>query len=90
MWLQNKRDASLERSRGPSPRREDAHEYRVGRLKHERVSIPRGDDLLAWALQVMKLHAKRKSVLEVCKLKQNNRIRKKQFKHSWLQLCERW
>ncbi len=65
MWLQNKRDATLERSRGPSPRREDSHEYRVGRLKHERVTVPRNEDILEWAMQVMKYHADRKSVLEV-------------------------
>ncbi len=55
----------MERTRGPSPRREDSHEYRVGRLKHERVSVPRGDSILEWAMQVMKYHADRKSVLEV-------------------------
>ncbi len=65
VWLQNKRDATLERARGPSPRREDAHEYRVGRLKHERVSIPRNEVMLDWARQVMRFHADRKSVLEV-------------------------
>ena len=41
-------------------------EYRVGRLKHERVKVPRGDTLLPWAMQVMRYHAERKSVLEVC------------------------
>lgn len=65
VWLQNKRDASIDRNRGPSPRREDAHEYRVGRLKHERVKVPRGNQLLEWAIQVMKYHADRKSILEV-------------------------
>lgn len=67
VWLQNKRDASLERSRGPTQRREDAHEYKVGRLKHERVTVPRDDDLLDWATQVMRFHADRKSILEVCR-----------------------
>ena len=52
VWLQNKRDAHLERHRGPTPRREDGGEYRVGRLKHERVKIPRGERLLEWAMQV--------------------------------------
>ena len=65
MWLQNKRDASLERNRAPSGRRDDSHEYRVGRLKHERVTVPRDDSLLGWAMQVMRLHAQRKSILEV-------------------------
>jgi len=66
VWLQNKRDATLEHARGPTPRREDSHEYRVGRLKHERVTIPRQDDtMLDWARQVMRCHAARKSVLEI-------------------------
>ena len=65
VWLQNKRDATLQRTRGPSPRREDLHEYRVGRLKHERVTVPRDDSLLEWAMQMMKHHAHRKSILEV-------------------------
>ncbi|XP_023216677.1 E3 ubiquitin-protein ligase HECTD1-like [Centruroides sculpturatus] len=65
VWLQNQRDAALERNRGPSPRRDDPHEFRVGRLKHERVKVPRGDQLLDWAMQVMKVHAERKSILEV-------------------------
>jgi len=68
VWLQNKRDAALERLRGPSPRREDAHEFRVGRLKHERVCVPRDDSLLEWAMQVMKYHGDRKAVLEVSHL----------------------
>lgn len=47
------------------PRREDAHEFRVGRLKHERVVVPRGEQLLEWAMQVMRYHGHRKAVLEV-------------------------
>ncbi|XP_066599740.1 E3 ubiquitin-protein ligase HECTD1 isoform X2 [Prorops nasuta] len=67
VWLQTQRDAILERQRAPglSPRRDDSHEFRVGRLKHERVSVPRGDKLLDWAEQVLKIHASRKSILEV-------------------------
>ncbi|XP_054264078.1 E3 ubiquitin-protein ligase HECTD1-like [Macrosteles quadrilineatus] len=67
VWLQTQRDVTLERQRGPglSPRRDDPHEFRVGRLKHERVKVPRGDQLLPWAVQVMKVHADRKSILEV-------------------------
>lgn len=69
VWLQTQRDVTLERQRAPglSPRREDPHEFRVGRLKHERVKVPRGEQLLDWAMQVMKIHADRKSILEVCK-----------------------
>lgn len=65
VWLQNQRDMALERNRGPSPRRDDPHEYRIGRLKHERVKVPRGEHLLEWAIQVLKVHAARKSILEV-------------------------
>ncbi|XP_066988994.1 E3 ubiquitin-protein ligase HECTD1 isoform X6 [Macrobrachium rosenbergii] len=63
VWLQSQRDVSVERRGGL--RRDDPHEYRVGRLKHERVTVPRGPDLLQWAQQVMRVHASRKSILEV-------------------------
>ncbi|XP_053697436.1 E3 ubiquitin-protein ligase Ufd4 isoform X2 [Sabethes cyaneus] len=67
VWLQSQRDVNLERQRAPglSPRHTDQHEFRVGRLKHERVKVPRGENLLEWAQQVMKVHCNRKSVLEV-------------------------
>lgn len=67
VWLQSQRDVTLERQRMPglSPRRDDQHEFRVGRLKHERVKVPRNDNLLDWAMQVMRIHCNRKSVLEV-------------------------
>lgn len=67
VWLQSQRDVNLERQRAPglSPRHADQHEFRVGRLKHERVKVPRGEKLLEWAQQVMKIHCSRKSVLEV-------------------------
>ncbi|XP_034475002.1 E3 ubiquitin-protein ligase Ufd4 [Drosophila innubila] len=65
--LQSQRDITTERQRIPimSPRRDDQHDFRVGRLKHERVKVPRNKDLLKWAIQVMKAHCNRKSVLEV-------------------------
>ncbi|XP_042887347.1 E3 ubiquitin-protein ligase HECTD1-like [Penaeus japonicus] len=63
VWLQSQRDVSVERRGGL--RRDDPHEYRVGRLKHERVTVPRGLNLLQWAQQVMHIHAARKSILEV-------------------------
>lgn len=65
VWLQSQRDSSIDRLRGPSPRREDPHEFRVGRLRHERVKVPRGENILEWAMQVMLVHAARKSILEV-------------------------
>lgn len=65
--LQSQRDITTERQRVPimSPRRDDQHDFRVGRLKHERVKVPRNQDLLKWAIQVMKAHCNRKSVLEI-------------------------
>lgn len=67
VWLQSQKDVTLERQRTPglSPRHVDQHEFRVGRLKHERVKVPRSSKLLDWAMEVMKLHCNRKSVLEI-------------------------
>lgn len=65
MWLQNRREATMERSRpSTTVRRDDPGEFRVGRLKHERVKVPRGEAMMEWAESVMQLHADRKSVLE--------------------------
>ncbi|XP_055990444.1 E3 ubiquitin-protein ligase HECTD1 isoform X7 [Sorex fumeus] len=66
VWLQNRREATVERTRTTSSvRRDDPGEFRVGRLKHERVKVPRGESLMEWAENVMQIHADRKSVLEV-------------------------
>ncbi|XP_057400669.1 E3 ubiquitin-protein ligase HECTD1 isoform X5 [Balaenoptera acutorostrata] len=66
VWLQNRREATVERTRtASSVRRDDPGEFRVGRLKHERVKVPRGESLMEWAENVMQIHADRKSVLEV-------------------------
>ncbi|XP_066550814.1 E3 ubiquitin-protein ligase HECTD1 isoform X3 [Amia ocellicauda] len=66
VWLQNRREATMERSRpSTAVRRDDPGEFRVGRLKHERVKVPRGDSMMEWAENVMQIHADRKSVLEV-------------------------
>ncbi|XP_060803615.1 E3 ubiquitin-protein ligase HECTD1 [Amyelois transitella] len=70
VWLQAQRDRALERQRAGntvSPRRAEleATEFRMGRLRHERVRIPRQPHLLRSAMQVMRVHAGRKSVLEV-------------------------
>ena len=45
VWLQNMQDANLERARGHPTRRLETTEFRIGRLKHERVTVPRGDDV---------------------------------------------
>ena len=41
VWLQNKRDTLLTNLRGPVSQRvlRDDHEFRIGRLKHERIKI---------------------------------------------------
>ncbi|XP_037098175.1 E3 ubiquitin-protein ligase HECTD1 [Syngnathus acus] len=66
VWLQNRREATMERSRASTAvRRDDPGDFRVGRLKHERVKVPRGDTMMEWAEAVMQIHADRKSVLEV-------------------------
>uniref|UniRef100_A0A915HDR3 E3 ubiquitin-protein ligase n=1 Tax=Romanomermis culicivorax TaxID=13658 RepID=A0A915HDR3_ROMCU len=43
------------------------HDYRVGRIKHERVKVDRSNenDFLDWSRRVMDFHAERKSYLEV-------------------------
>ena len=69
MWLQSLRDGGAPPGRQVTARRgEEANEYRMGRLKHERVVVPRSSDdgkLLDWAFNVMRLHGPRKSILEV-------------------------
>ncbi|XP_075923722.1 E3 ubiquitin-protein ligase HECTD1 isoform X2 [Petromyzon marinus] len=66
VWIQNKRESAVDRARvSSSARRDDPNEFRVGRLKHERVKVPRGESLMDWAENVMQVHAERKSVLEV-------------------------
>ena len=66
VWLQTRRELAMERTRGPAAlRRDDGHEFRVGPLRHERVRVPRGPDLLDWAVQVVDFHAEREGILEV-------------------------
>lgn len=64
VWLQDQRDKAFEQIRS-GIRRDELHEYRIGRIKHERVKVPRNDSLLDWAIQVMEFHAGRKSILEI-------------------------
>lgn len=65
VWLQNQRDLVLERSHThPSPRREDSNEFRLGRLLHQRVRVPR-TSLLNWSMEVLRVTASKKSILEV-------------------------
>ena len=77
VWLQNRRDQILEQNRSSNSsisgsnlagsRREDHYpEYRIGRIKHERIKVHRNEEhLLENAIKVMNFHASRKSVLEI-------------------------
>merc|ERR1719192_2282781 len=65
VWLQQQRELEQRGRNGPGLRAPEQHEFRIGRIKHERVKVPRGDQLLEWAMQVMKTHAERKAILEV-------------------------
>ena len=67
MWLQQQCEAE-QQGRGGSALRggaPDQHEFRIGRIMHERVKVPREENILDWGIQVMQLHADRKSILEV-------------------------
>lgn len=48
-------------------RREDHYpEYRIGRIKHERIKVHRNEELLMEnAIKLMQFHASRKSILEI-------------------------
>ena len=60
------RDNTEQRPRNVAVRRQDdMGEFRVGRMKHERCTIPRGEDFLDWAFNVLQHHANNKSVLEI-------------------------
>jgi len=65
VWLQQQREAEQRGRSGPGMRAPEQHEFKIGRIKHERVKVPRGDQILDWGINVMKLHADRKSILEV-------------------------
>lgn len=73
VFLQTHRDQILDEARGSvagqssvsGVRREDHYpEFRIGRIKHERIRVERAN---VWenALRVLKYHASRKSVLEI-------------------------
>lgn len=44
MWLQRCCDEILERVRGGTLRKEEQYEYHVGRLRQDRVRVPRKED----------------------------------------------
>ena len=47
IWLQRRRDEIMERLRGSTHQqhRDDLHELQIGRLKQDRVHIPRGGEV---------------------------------------------
>ena len=47
IWLQRRRDEIMERLRGSAHQqhRDDLHELQIGRLKQDRVHIPRGGEV---------------------------------------------
>ena len=45
--------------------RAELQDFRIGRIKHERVKVPRGEQIFNWGINVMKTHADKKSILEV-------------------------
>ncbi|KAK6110532.1 HECT-domain (ubiquitin-transferase) family protein [Brugia pahangi] len=77
VWLQARHDQMLEQSRGATSaasvsnltgtRRDDNYpEFRIGRIKHERIKVPRDDEqLFEYAVRLLEFHASRKAVLEV-------------------------
>ena len=44
IWLQKRRDEILERVRSGSLRKEEQYEYHIGRLRQDRVCIPRREE----------------------------------------------
>jgi len=63
VWLQNQRESRHVVTTNSTYKRED--EYIVGRLKHDRVRIPRDENILAWSRQLMRAHIDRQTPLEV-------------------------
>ena len=53
------------RQRANARTREEDTSRSLGQLKQERVVVKRGSQILEWAMSVMKVHAKRKAILEV-------------------------
>merc|ERR1719445_627397 len=67
VWLQQQRDME-QRGRSTSTAsgtRAELQDFRIGRIKHERVKVPRGEQIFNWGINVMKTHADKKSILEV-------------------------
>ena len=63
--LQTRLDSRNLQSRSSGSRPHDVQDNHITRLKRERITVPRGDELLDCAVNVMKFHAKRKAILEV-------------------------
>lgn len=57
--------AWIQQNKHESGERQTDADFRMGRLKHERVFVTRGAELLSWAMNVMRVHATHKSILEI-------------------------
>merc|ERR1719447_2182256 len=65
VWLQQQRDMEQRGRTAASGTRAELQDFRIGRIKHERVKVPRGEQIFNWGINVMKTHADKKSILEV-------------------------
>uniref|UniRef100_A0A183EWU6 E3 ubiquitin-protein ligase n=1 Tax=Gongylonema pulchrum TaxID=637853 RepID=A0A183EWU6_9BILA len=77
VWLQSRHDQVLDQSRSVTGttvisssvgvRRDDHNQdFRVGRIKHERIKVPRCEEqLFDYAVRLLNFHASRKAILEV-------------------------
>eukprot|EP00730_Choanoeca_flexa_P004372 TRINITY_DN11674_c6_g1_i3.p1 TRINITY_DN11674_c6_g1~~TRINITY_DN11674_c6_g1_i3.p1 ORF type:complete len:1693 (+),score=518.61 TRINITY_DN11674_c6_g1_i3:500-5080(+) len=61
-WIQTKKDDQARQRTGSQS---DFADQRIGRLTHERVVVPRGDQFFEWVCNALRLHADHKSILEV-------------------------
>lgn len=64
-WIQHQHETTERARQGGVRRPDDGNEFRIGRLTSERVFVPRSDQLLEWAMNIMRVHAARKSVLDI-------------------------
>lgn len=68
IWIQKRQEEQLDRMRGPAhhKRGDDLrHEFRIGRLRQDSVTVTRDERVLDWADSVFKTTSDRKSILEI-------------------------
>ena len=56
MWPQQQRKLEQRGRNGPGMGAPEQHEFRIGRIKHERVKDHREEQILNWGVNVMRLH----------------------------------